>query len=77
MFDNHNNNNDTILEQQAMSVIISDVSNDIDVSYRWRDKKWNIIMIVSWYGKIELLKLVVSKYKTVVCKITNELEILL
>jgi ankyrin repeat protein len=67
-------NNNNILFDQVMSVMISDVSNDIDVSYKWGHSKWNIIMMVSWYNKIELLKLVLSKYEADVSKLINECD---
>jgi ankyrin repeat protein len=66
--------NDNDIEQQVMSVMISDVSNDIDVSYRWGDDNMNIIMIASCYNKIELLKLVLSKYEAVVSNIIDDCD---
>ncbi len=62
---NFSNDNDI---EQVMSVIVSDVDNDNDISYRWGDNKGNIIMMASWNNKIELLKLALSKYKAVISK---------
>ena len=71
---NFDNDNDI---EQVMSVIVSDVDNDIDISYKWGYNNRNIIIIASDYSKIELLKLVLSKYETVVSKIIDDcMEIL-
>ncbi len=66
--------NDNDIEQQVMSVIVSDVNNDIDVSYRWGDDNTNIIMMASHYNKIQLLKMVLSKYQAVVSNIIDDCD---
>ncbi len=53
---NFSNDNDI---EQVMSVIVSDVDNDIDISCKLGDDNSNIIIIiVSCYNFIELLKLI-------------------
>ncbi len=57
---NFNNDNDI---EQVMSVIVSDVDNDIDISYKrgdMSDMRRNIIMMTSWYNVIELFKIVLT-----------------
>ena len=63
---------DCSVSEELMSVIVSDVDNDIDISYKQVRTKRNIIMIAARYNKIELLKLVLSKYAVIVSVIIDD-----